>query len=132
MPSVSAASACDAGEAVDADREGEQEFAVAAALAFRAQGDRGLAAGQDQHRLLERAVAGGDLAGKRGMHAADLARLALDGVGQDDRLDALALRFRRSGFERHGGRGDDMHLVAGKARIVGHRRGRSVRSADAP
>ena len=91
MPSVSAASAWMPVDAVDADREGQQELAVAAALALGAQRHRGLAARQDQHRLPERPVAAGHLAGDRGMHRADVARLALDRIRQDHRLDALPL-----------------------------------------
>ena len=83
---------------------------------------RGFAARQDQHGLAERPVPARDLARDRRMDRADLARLALDRIRQDDGLDALPFRFRRSRFQRHGGRGDDVHFVACKARIVELRR----------
>ena len=101
MPSVSAASAWMPAMPSMPMREGQQELAVAPALALRPQRHGGLAARQDQHRLPERPVAQRDLAGDRGMDAADLARLALDGIGQDDRLDALAPGFGCRRFERH-------------------------------
>ncbi len=99
-------------DAVDADGEGKQEFRIAAALAFCLERHRRLAAGKDQHRLAERPVPRRHLAGDRRMHEAHLARLALDGIGQDDGLYALPLRFVRGGFQGHGRRGDEMHIVA--------------------
>ena len=75
----------------DRDRKGEQKLAVAAALAAPTQRHRGFAAGKQQHGLAERAVLSGDLAGDRGMHQADIARLALDRIRQDDRLDPCRL-----------------------------------------
>src|SRR5690606_10133603 len=101
----------DAVEPVDGEGEGEQEFAVAAAappaaVGARADGDGGLAARKQDGGTGEGAVAGGDLAGEGGMDAPDLARLALDGVGQDGGRDAGGARGFGGSFERDGCRGD--------------------------
>ncbi len=51
------------------------------------------------------------------MHAADVARLALEGIRQDDGQDAEFFRLLRRRLQRDAGGGDHVDLVAGKDRV---------------
>ena len=70
---------------VDGEGEGEEELGIAAAPAIAAQGHGGLAAREQERRAGEGPVAGADFAGERGVDLGHVARLALDGIGEDVR-----------------------------------------------
>src|SRR5580704_3190553 len=86
----------DAGMAIQGDAKRQQELCVAAAPPGPADGDRGLAPRDEdagRRRGLAEAV---DLPRDRRVHQSHVARLALDGVGQNKRGDAgLARDFGR-------------------------------------
>jgi hypothetical protein len=117
MPSVSAASAWMPGAPSSARASAEQELGVAPAapLALRTvtvvsppeSSTQGGAAG-NPWRAQER-HAGHDLA--------DLARLAFDGVAEDERRDAAA-RFGRRRFEHLARAGDQAEFAARQTRVA--------------
>jgi hypothetical protein len=56
------------------------------------------------------------------MNLGNIAGFALNGIGQDRRLDPRLPRKLCRGIQREGGRGNGANTVAGKHRIVGPRR----------
>ena len=115
---MSAASAKTPRQVVERRREGEQELRVAPPAAAPPHGHRRLAARQEHAGRARRLPPAARLAGNPGVHEGRLARLALDRVAENERLEAGLARHPRRRLERPLGIRDDLHGAAGKARIA--------------
>ena len=113
----------DAGCAVQRHRQRQQELDVAPAPALAAHGHGGLAAGQQHAGRRHRLAVPRHLAGDAGHDLADLARLALDRVAEDEGRDARgpARRSAAASSAICGVAIDDVS-IAGQPRVAGLRR----------
>src|ERR1035437_10105640 len=86
--------------ACDLEGGGERELLVASAEPIALDGDGGFAARYDAGGRPHGSPGGGDLAGDSGVHTRDLAGLALDGAGEDQRAVAELAGGAGGGVER--------------------------------
>ena len=100
-------------------RERQQELDVASAAPVAAHRDRGLATRQQHARRCGGLPVAQHLARDAGVHHRHLARLALQAVAQNHGRDARLPSDVGGGLERLLGRGDEMGLDPGQARIAG-------------